>query len=442
MDLDFRWDQLPAQETCYEDDKTETLLFSGGLGSGKTYYLCRKAIKLSILNRGFAGGFLVPTFPDFKKDVEPTFEDIFESLGLKENVHYWYHKTEKTYRFVWNSKPLYIFTAEKPIAGPNLAYCLINEYSLIQFDRIKEMLRRVRVKKAPVRQKCLAGTPEDVHGWLEDFVEIQEELQKSNPNAFNLVYADTNQNTHLDDSYRKHLEVMLDGQALKVFASGQMVKLHGDYFYYSFDRSKNVDASIEYNQNQTLYANMDFNVGKMATSFAHIAKDEYHFFDEIFLKGNSDTNDMCLAIVNRYGHDGEYKDKEAWIDSFGLDMRQKKLAHIVVTCDASGKNRSTNGLSDVEILESWGFHVRFTKVNPRLRDRQILMNGLLYNSKIKINPKCKVLIKDFNKVQQHQTNFEKIKDKDFNLTHMSDGADYFLDYEINMNIRRTRTIQL
>lgn len=442
MDLDLRWDKLPAQEECYDDNDTETLFFSGGLGSGKTYYLCRKALKLSVLNKGYSGGLLVPAFSDFKKDIEPTFEDIFESIGMKENVHYWYHKTDKTYRFLWNPKPLYIFTAEKPIAGPNLAYCLVNEFSLIKYERIKEMLRRVRVKAAPHKQKCLAGTPEDVHGWLEEFVELQEELTKKNDKAFKIVYADTSQNTFLDDSYRAHLEAMLDGQALKVFASGQIVKLHGDYFYYSFDRSKNVDDSIEYNNNQTIYVNMDFNVGRMASSFSHIAQDEFHFFDEIFLKGDSDTNAMALAVVNKYGHCGEYKTREEFFGSYGENIRKKLFSHLVITCDAAGKSRSTNGMSNVDILEEWGFFVRYTRSNPRLRDRQIMMNGLLDKGKIKINPRCKVLIKDFNKVQQNQTNFEKIKDSDFNLTHMSDGADYFCHYELNFNIQRSRTIQL
>lgn len=427
MDINLGWEKLPAQEICYDDDITKTIHFSGGLGSGKTYFLCRKAIKLSVLNYGFAGGILVPAYSDFKRDVEPTFDDIFNDLGLEENIHYWYHKTDKTYRFIWNKKPLYIFTGEKPIAGPNLAYCLVNEFSLIKYDRIREMLRRVRVQGAPVRQRVLAGTPEDIYGWLDEFVEGQQKKEEKYPNSYKLVFADTRENTHIDPDYRAHLESMLDAQSLKVFASGQMVRLGGTYFYYAFLREKNL-GNVKYNKNDLVYVGLDFNVGKMAASFSHkvfnekTSRNEQHFFDELLLEsaGNdyADTKKMAIAIKSRYGVD-----------------------NVIITCDASGNSRKTSGVSDVQMLESFGFKVRFSRSNPRLRDRQLLVNGLLDHGSIIINPECKILIRDLEKVQQNKSDFTKVKDSDDRLTHMSDGMDYLLDWEYQTTIRRTRTIR-
>jgi hypothetical protein len=409
------WEKLPKQDELFADVSTETLLYSAGLGSGKTHYLCRKALKLSALNRGHPGGFLVPAYTDFSRDVKPEMEKILEEmLGLQKNKHWWFHETKKEYSFAWNKKPLYIFTGEKPIAGPNLAYCLINEFSLIPYVRIQEMLRRVRVKEAPYRQKNLAGTPEDVHGWLEEFISKYE-----NDPTFKIVYSDTAENTFINDDYRAHLEKMLDSQSLKVFASGQIVKIGSDYFYFSFDRTKNIQP-VKYDPDRIVYVGMDFNVGKMASSFSHKIEDKQLFFDEILLEGNSDTDQMCKAILQRYP-----KEK------------------IKIRCDASGNARKTSGSSDVNILHSYfgKENVLFTTVNPRLRDRQLLINGMLDHGRVLIDPSCKLIIKDFEKVKQNKTDFTKDKDKDDKLTHFSDGADYVLWIEhLNNIVLKARTV--
>ncbi len=377
--------------------------------------LCMKALKLSFINKHCAGGLLCPSYPDFKKDVYPTLLQIL----FENKIRYEYHKTDKTFMFPWSRAPLYIFTAEKPIAGPNLAYCLINEYSLMPFDRISEMMRRVRVKSAKCRQRVLAGTPEDKFFWLEDFIESQE-----NAGDFRIVYADTSENTYIDPDYRKELETMLDDEAIKVFASGQIIRIGGDSFYYSFQRKKNVNMSIAEDKDQVIHVGLDFNVGNMSASFSQKIRcgDHYeqHFFDELVLKGDSNTYDICKAIKARY-----------------------PIERILITCDASGNNRSTaargNVRSDVGILRTEGFAVRFKSSNVRLRKRQLLLNGLFDKGHIKIHPSCKLLIKDFEKVQQNKKDFAKVKDKDDKLTHLSDGADYVIDYEYKLDFEKRKS---
>lgn len=419
MKIDTSWNPLPTQSEVYYDDETETLLFSGGLGSGKSHMLVKKAIRLSILNRNLPGGFLVPSYSDFRRDIKPLFQDILEEeMGLRQKVHWDFHNTHKEFSFVWSSKPLYLFTAENPIAGPNLAYCLINEYSLMKYERVQEMLRRVRLKDVPNLQKILAGTPEDLYGWLEDFIEAQEETGK-----FKIHFADTSENHHIDETYREHLESMLDEQSLKVFASGQIIKLGGKYFYYSFDRNVNI-RPCKYLPGQTIHVGMDFNVAFMACTLSHkiwnedMKYFEQHFFDEIILK-DSDTEKLGKAILNRY-----------------------PVEDCVITCDASGKARKTSGTTDVKILEKLGFTVRFSKSNPRIRERQVLVNGLLYHGRMLFDPKMKKTIKDMEKVQQEPSDFSKNKKIDPQLTHLSDGVDYLMNWEYQIKDRRTKTIQL
>lgn len=420
-EIKIKYKPLPTQEKVFKDDTTELILHSAGLGGGKTYNLCMKMLKLSQQNNGFAGGLLCPDYKSFKKDVYPTFDTIFEENNLIKKRHWDFNQTDKTYHFSWNSKPLYVFTAENEIAGPNLGYGGINEYSLCQGDRVNQFLRRIRMP-APNKQKILAGTPEDRHNWLFDFVAMMDDQEKKKPGTFKRVTGSTEENTYIDENYARTLEYMLDAKALKVFKEGQIIKLTGDLFYYAFDRTKHVRKDIEKQPNQTIYANMDFNVGRMTCTFAQRHGGQVHFFDEFELLGNSDTPQAAQEIIKRYGN------------------------KVILTIDASGKNRKTSGSSDYQLLMQAGFakeNIRFKSVNPRFRERQLLVNGKFDKSEILISDKCKTLIRDLEQVEQSKLTFEKIKDKDGKLTHASDTLDYFIDYEFSLYLNReSKTIQL
>lgn len=396
----IKFNPLPTQAKVFDDDHTKTIMQSMGLGGGKTYNLCMKMLKLSQQNKGYSGGILAPSFPELKKDILPTFEDILDTHRIK----YKYHKTDKYFKFPWSKGLLYCFSAEKQIAGPNLAYCGINEFSLIPYTRVNEMLRRVRVKNAPVKQRIMVGTPEDQYGWLEEFIEKME-----NDGNFQIHFGDTDENTYIDEDYGKDLEALLDEKSLEVFKAGKIGRLGTDYFYFSYDRLKNVTDKINYHPDLTIDVGLDFNVGQMAISFSHKIMNEQHFFDEKLLIGDSSTYSVVDFLNN-------------------CDYPK---AMMVISCDSTGKARKTVGqknlMSDVAILRAAGFNLRVKTVNPRLRPRQILMNGMLYHGRIKIHPRCKEIIKDFKTTKQ-KDDFTKDEGSKHNRSHFSDGCDYVCDH--------------
>jgi hypothetical protein len=411
-----KYTPLPSQKPVFEDETSRVITHSAGLGSGKSYNLVMKLLKLSGINKNISGGLLCPAYSDFTRDMRPTIEEICD----KNRIKFRFNKNEKSYFFPWSKAPMYVFTAEKPIAGPNLGWGGVNEFSLIEYDRIKEFMRRIRVP-CKCLQVNMVGTPEDRHGWLEDFVE-----KYSRRSDFKLYFGDTSENYHVDKDYVSDLETQLDEQALKVFKSGQIVKLGGLYFYYSFDRTKNISEAAEFMPEQTVYCGMDFNVGKMAASFSHKIGDSQYVFDEMFLRGDSNTHTMAKAIIEKFP-----------------DHFRNKL---IITCDASGNARKSAAaektLSDVAVLRSYGLNVRFKTVNVRLRKRQIHMNGMLFHGRIVINPKCKTLIKDMEKVQQLD-DWTKDPGKEDLFGHMSDGLDYVIDYEHkSLDDIRKRPIQM
>lgn len=414
LNLKINYTPLPTQKAVFEDDITETIMHSAGLGSGKSYNLCMKLLKLSRLNKGHAGGLLCPSYAMFKKDIYPTFQDIFEQSGIPKGKIWDYNAQDKIYKFIWNPKPLYIFTAENEIAGPNLGYGGINEFSLCPWDRVNQFIRRIRTD-SPFKQKILAGTPENKYNWLLDYVNMMNDQEKKNPGSFKIIFGDTTENTHIDQTYAQTLEYMLDKKALQVFKEGKIIKISGDLFYYSFDRNNHVYEIIEIPKSQQVYANLDFNVGRMTCTFVHRLGSKVYFFDEFELLGNSDTAQAAHEIMRRYGKS------------------------VIITIDASGKNRRTSGASDYQILIQAGFpkeNIRFKSSNPRFRERQLLVNGKFDKNEIIISPRLKVLIKDLENVEQNKLTFEKIKDKEGKLTHASDTLDYFIDYEFSLYLNR------
>ena len=61
---------------------------------------------------------------------------------------------------------------------------------------------------------------------------------------------------------------------------------------------------------------------------------------------------------------------------------------------------------------------------------------------MKFDPKLKKTIKDMEKVQQEPSDYSKNKKIDPELTHLSDGVDYLMNWEYQIKDRRTKTIQL
>ncbi|MCB0419926.1 MAG: hypothetical protein KDD61_02970, partial [Bdellovibrionales bacterium] len=106
----------------------------------------------------------------------------------------------------------------------------------------------------------------------------------------------------------------------------------------------------------------------------------------------------------------------------------------------TGRNRKTSGKSDHQILKDNGFNVLPTH-NPFVTDRVNNVNRLLTENRLRINPKCRKLINDLEKVSWKDNQLDKKSDPE--LTHISDALGYFLYKLEPMSEKRVqRTIQL
>ena len=79
------------------------------------------------------------------------------------------------------------------------------------------------------------------------------------------------------------------------------------------------------------------------------------------------------------------------------ELKRKGVTGATIICDSTGKNRSTKGKSDHVILDQAGFTVK-SKTNPAVIDKIANLNRCFTLGIIKINPKCKKLIRDLTQL--------------------------------------------
>jgi hypothetical protein len=421
--IDMRWKKNQHQAEFDADMETKLLHLNGGFGSGKTYGLCRKLLKLSYINRDVRGGCVVPTIADFKKDMLPVFQDILES----HRIRYRYHKGDKWFMLPWSRRELQIASAEKKIRGPNWGYAGINEVTLISQERYRETVGRVRLKNATCPQIASSGTPEGTSHWLyEDFVE--KPLKNSR-----IIYGDTRNNLeNLADDYVDTLIASYPQHMVDAYLKGMFVNMSTNRFYYAYDPHLNDDKSLARIPGLEVVITLDFNVDPMCATAWHIvyvrAKNgglvldkrtgkpmkKLLGFDQVELSGprGADTHRMAAALRER-GYLPE---------------------STTIYCDPAGNSRSTKGTSDVQILKQHQFlKIKFNPSAPHMRRRQLAVNNLLDKAQIQIHPvNCKGIKRDLDGVEQDVVTLGKVKDNP-KLTHYSDGLDYLVDVEFPLS---------
>lgn len=396
INIDFT--TVGAQADFLEDLQSKFLHFSGGFGSGKSTTLVHKALQLSYLNRPFPGGFVCPSFTDYKKDILPILEDVLHDNRIKFD----YHGSDYKFRFPWSRGWMYVVSAEKKLRGPNWGWACVNELTLIPLMRYREVIGRVRLRGCSYPQVASCGTPEGIGSeYHEVFVEKPMKGSKC-------LYMDTRENAHnLAEGYIDNLFASYPRQLIDAYMKGLWVNLSGNTFYFSYDPLRNHDRTLVPDEDLPFEVFMDFNVDPFCASVWQVRAGILCGVDEIELKGGEGykTENMIAALKAR-----------------GYTPFNTRIYP-----DPAGKSRSTKGDSDVQILEDAGYEVRVRSVAPRYRERQVNVNNLLDKRKIIFNPDTMPGVKrDFEAVELDPVIMEKRKNNP-RLTHFSDGVDYGTD---------------
>jgi len=403
----IRYSPLPDFIEFHKTRTSKKCVF-GGLGSGKTTSLCYEILSLCNENKGLAGGIVCPTLKMFKRDVWPTFKEIQQ----KNNIRIKYRKSESELYIPHTDSTLYIFHGEddgESIRGPNLAFMAINEVTLISLATYQAALGRVRLKKSTRLETVMSGTFE---GNSELYDAIVEDKQCG------VWYASSRRNPHLPLSYIKSIESSYDEDLVKQYIDGIPVVNMSKKALRKFDRNKHV-ADVKYNPDLPIWISLDFNV-----------------------------EPMSAVLWNRYSQlDGgpvlrafkEYAIKDSSTSELAQQIKEEfDPKQCVIFPDPAGNSRSTkaHGTTDITLLEQAGFKdIRFKRAIPSVKDCLNATNNMLAKGLIVIDPSCKELIKDCERVEL-KPGTDIIDKSDNRRTHWLDGFKNMIDFEFPIKAMR------
>jgi hypothetical protein len=236
--------------------------------------------------------------------------------------------------------------------------------------------------------------------------------------GYECVRAKPFENRHVlsvNPDFYKRLEHSYDARFFRQEVLGEYLNINQGRVYESFDRERNI-RQTEFNPRMPLYWSLDFNVTPLCSILAQTEGDEIRVLDEISLE-NATVGDAVEALHNKVG---------------------KAPAGLIVTGDASGRQRSVTALGDTytelrKHLAAAGFHnttFRVPMSNPPVLKRVKLVNAYLLNAsgevRTTVNPHCRELIKDLEQVVFKPNEGVIDKARDPSRTHISDAFGYLV----------------
>lgn len=283
------------------------------------------------------------------------------------------------------------------ILGKEFSTIFFNECSQLSYRSIQVALTRLAEKNSLKKKVYYDENPPSKKHWSYWlFVKKQDPVENTpleDPEEYTSMVINPIDNLdNIDEDYLKMLSKMPEKERQR-FLEGEFTDEDDGAAYYAFDRERHVKPCKK--EAGSIFISMDFNVNPMTASIGQYINETFYIFDEIFLE-NSDTYKMVAELKRRnyYG---------------------------TVIPDSTGKNRKTSGRSDFQILEEAGYKIPYVR-NPFVVDRVNNVNRLFTADRIIIDPKCRKLIGDFEKVSWKDNKLDQKTDP--MLTHCSDNAGY------------------
>lgn len=400
--MNFKKTKIQAKAILLLASACKHVMLYGGSRSGKTfiivYAIIIRAVKVKsrhvILRKTFNSAKTSIWLDTLPKIIGLCFPDLKPSWDKRNKSDYYWELPNGSE--VWIAGLDDDKRVEK-ILGKEYSTIYFNEGSQLSYSSIQIALTRLAEKntlKKKAYYDCNPPTKKHWSYWLfERKVNPVESEPLSNPENYGSLLMNPSDNLdNIDSEYLDMLKSLPEKQRRR-FLDGEYVDGDDGLAYYAFNQELHV-VPVE-KKAGTIYIGMDFNVMPMTAVVASWVNNELHIFDEVYLE-NSDTPKMCNHLISK-NYQG------------------------VVLPDSTGANRKTTGKSDFIILRENGFTIKST-YNPHQNDRVNNINRLFAENKIKINPRCKKLINDLNKVSWKDNQLDQKTDK--LLTHISDALGY------------------
>lgn len=306
------------------------------------------------------------------------------------------------------------------ILGKEYSTLYFNECSQIPYKSIQVALTRLAEKNGLKKKAYYDQNPPSKKHWsywlFEKHLDPIDNVPVDPEKYASILMNPKDNLENIDPDYITEILDNLPEAQRKRFKEGLFAEDDDGQAYYAFDREKhssNIDKS--FHSGQCCVA-MDFNVQPMTAVVGYYVNNKFYITNEAFLE-NSDTFKMSSHLIKN-GYKGA-----------------------TIYPDSTGSNRKTSGISDHQILRNDGFTIQPTR-NPLVVDRVNNVNRLLREGRIIIDPSCRKLINDLEKVSWKDGSLDQKTDK--MLTHISDALGYWcwsID-PLRMIQQQSKTIQL
>lgn len=309
---------------------SDVVFFSGGWGSGKTYWLVAEALRNAARNPGLPGAMVSPTFPLQRRTLFRTIVDLFPRAtrwpegrdtgpsALGPLVKSWSAR-DRCLR-LWNDAEIFFVSAEDPgsMEGANYAWACLDEPRLVTHEAFRILNARVRHPASAKHRVSVAGVP--ALGWL------YEEFGKPGPNR-HMIRASTAENPHLPPGYIERLN--LSERLARAYLHGEFVVLEGAV-YFTYDLDSIVD--VEPDPNRPTFGFLDFG-GR---------RPYFGISQDVEGLGEVVVEEIVAADVLESRH---ARDCAELVKSLGLTM-------LDCYCDPAGRARNAQtGLSSFKVYE-------------------------------------------------------------------------------------------
>ena len=308
--------------------------FRAGLGTGKTWVGCQWAAANALLHTPGANGVIIsPTYSMLDDVIRPQ----LEALWPQEVIKTW-HGTDRSYRWPTGSKTL-LRSAERPgrLRGIQVAWAWLDEPAEMKPEIWPTITGRIRSKTRWLHQILLTGTPSG-YNWVHDaFGDPGERLDE----GVHVVRASTEENAdNLPHGYIDSLRNLYSARLAAQELSGEIVHLEGQVFDYRPDRHV---TACEWPEGAPTWAGLDFGYRSPAVVFfrRHPERDAWVAFDEL-MPSDTTTEQLTDRILAK-----GYNLEEVW-------------------CDPAGKQATTAGRTDIDVLRRAGIPARY-RTSSRVR---------------------------------------------------------------------------
>lgn len=432
-ELVLRWAPIPgtAQEAFFDDDTPDAnLLFRGGWGSGKTMTVTAKALKLSAINAPLPGIWTVPDYNHVEDTIIPMLEEPDSETGEP-----WFlgvgdfSYSAKGHVLTWRGGgPIHFQSAENPdsIAGPNMAFAVVDEPGAITYKAWRNTVARVRHVAAPLRQKVAAGTNEDL-GWLSEMFGAD---RAEHCHVFQMSTRENSELLRRNPNYLREVMANATEAEVTAYIEGGVANLTGALAYPMFHAETHWAEDVApADPTLALRVSFDFNVDPMVCILGQHRAGPYgvepHVVDAITLYGGSTVDQTCEAFLERYPR---------W------------PAGLVVYGDATGKDRHVKSLrSNYDIIreklqQAGPVTLKVPLANPPVARRLNSVNRLLKNAlgqtrlwirKTHPAKQCatRPLVQSLERTQKKSGTDDILKKSGETITHAGEALGYWVDYE-------------